>query len=70
MPRILVVEDERKLLRSLERGLQAEGYEVETATTGDAGYTLASTQRFDCWILDLLLPRRDGIDGNRVEALR
>ena len=38
MPRILVVEDERKLLRSLERGLQAEGYEVETAATGDSGY--------------------------------
>jgi DNA-binding response OmpR family regulator len=61
VPRILVVEDERKVLRSLERGLQAEGYEVFTATTGDAGFELAVTQEFDCMVLDLMLPGRDGL---------
>src|SRR5437588_3190786 len=61
MPRVLVVEDERKILRSLERGLQAEGYEVGTAPTGEEGYQLATTQPFDCLILDLLLPGRDGL---------
>lgn len=61
MPRILVIEDEGKVLRSLERGLQAEGYEVIAAPTGEAGYRLATTQSFDCLVLDLLLPGRDGI---------
>jgi two-component system copper resistance phosphate regulon response regulator CusR len=61
MPRVLVVEDDRKILRSLERGLQAEGYEVDTAATGEAGYELATTQMFDCLVLDLNLPGRDGI---------
>jgi DNA-binding response OmpR family regulator len=35
MPRVLVVEDERKVLRSLKRGLQAERYEVVTAAMGE-----------------------------------
>src|SRR5437588_10740140 len=62
MPRVLVVEDERKILRSLERGLQAEGYEVGTAPTGEDGYRLATTEPFDCLVLDLLLPGRQGLD--------
>src|SRR5215831_8756793 len=62
MARILLVEDERKVLRSLERGLQAQGYEVVGATNADAGFELASTQEFDCLILDRMLPGRDGIE--------
>jgi DNA-binding response OmpR family regulator len=58
---VLIVEDERKLLRSLERGLQAEGYEVVTAATGEAGFEQAVTKEFDCLVLDLMLPGRDGI---------
>src|SRR5947208_2271005 len=61
MPRVLVIEDETKILRSLERGLQAEGYEVGTASTGEQGYLLATTRPFDCLVLDLLLPARDGL---------
>ena len=66
MPRILIVEDERKVLRSLERGLQSEGYEVATASTGEAGHELASAEHFDCMILDLLLPGRDGMEVLRA----
>jgi DNA-binding response OmpR family regulator len=62
LPRILVVEDERKVLRGLERGLQAEGYEVVTAATGDDGLQKALTLPFDCIVLDLLLPGRDGLE--------
>ncbi len=62
MPRVLIVEDERKVLRGLERGLQAEGYDVAAAATGEAGYDLAANQPFDCLILDLMLPGRDGLE--------
>ena len=62
MPSILVIEDDRKILRSLHRGLQAEGYEVTTATTGDEGFRLAAERVFDCLVLDLLLPGRGGLE--------
>jgi DNA-binding response OmpR family regulator len=62
MPRVLVIEDERKILRSLEQGLRAEGYEVTTAASGEVGYRLATTQPFDCLVLDLMLPGRPGLD--------
>jgi DNA-binding response OmpR family regulator len=62
MPRVLVIEDEAKILRSLDRGLQAEGYEVVTASTGTEGRRLATTQSFDCLVLDLLLPGRPGLE--------
>jgi DNA-binding response OmpR family regulator len=74
---VLVVEDERKVLRSLERGLRAEGYDVVAAATGEEGFQQAATQPFDCVVLDLLLPGRDGLQvladlrrlGNRVPVL-
>jgi two-component system copper resistance phosphate regulon response regulator CusR len=62
LPRALVVEDERKVLRGLERGLQAEGYEVVTAATGEDGLQKALALPFDCVVLDLLLPGRDGLE--------
>jgi DNA-binding response OmpR family regulator len=62
MSRVLVVEDERKILRGLERGLRAEGYEVVTADNGDDGLRQARAQPFDCIVLDLLLPGRDGLE--------
>ena len=77
MARILVVEDERKVLRSLERGLRAEGYDVVAAATGDEGFQQAVAQAIDCIVLDLLLPGRDGLQvlgdlrqiGNKVPVL-
>jgi DNA-binding response OmpR family regulator len=62
MTRVLVVEDERKVLRSLERGLQGAGYEVLTAPNGDDGLQLALEHPVDCAILDILLPGRSGIE--------
>jgi DNA-binding response OmpR family regulator len=62
MARLLVIEDERKILRSLERGLQAEGYEIVAAPDGEEGYRLARTQPFDCLVLDILLPGRTGLE--------
>jgi DNA-binding response OmpR family regulator len=75
--RILVIEDERKVLRSLERGLRGEGYDVVAAPTGEEGLQQAAAQPFDCVVLDLLLPGRDGLQvladlrqmGNKVAVL-
>jgi CheY-like chemotaxis protein len=58
MPRVLVVEDERKVRQGLERGLRAEGYEVASAATGEEGLRQVLGQAFDCIVLDLLLPGR------------
>jgi DNA-binding response OmpR family regulator len=59
--RVLIVEDERKVLRSLERGLRSEGYVVVTAATGEGGLELALREPLDCIVLDRMLPGRDGI---------
>jgi DNA-binding response OmpR family regulator len=61
MQRVLIIEDEKKLLSSLARGLTQQGYEATTAANGEEGYYLATTKPFDAIILDLMLPRRDGI---------
>ena len=61
MPRLLVIEDQKKLLNSLQRGLEEEGYEVVTASTGEQGYYAATTEDFDAVVLDLMLPGRHGL---------
>jgi DNA-binding response OmpR family regulator len=60
--RILIIEDERKLAKALRRRLEAEHYEVSVAATGEEGFFLASQGSFDLILLDLMLPRRDGMD--------
>jgi two-component system OmpR family response regulator len=62
MARILVVEDQKKLLDSLKRGLEAEGYEVVAASTGEEALELARGEAVDAIVLDLMLPGRDGMD--------
>jgi two-component system, OmpR family, copper resistance phosphate regulon response regulator CusR len=61
MPRLLVVEDQKKLLASLKAGLEEEGYEVTAAANGEQGYYAATTEHVDAVVLDLMLPGRDGI---------
>lgn len=61
MARVLIVEDQKKLLQSLSRGLEEEGYEVLAAETGEDGYYLATTGSPDVVVLDLMLPGRDGL---------
>jgi DNA-binding response OmpR family regulator len=60
--RLLVVEDEPKVARALRDGLQAEGYAVTVATTGEEGFFLTTTLPFDLLILDRMLPGRDGLE--------
>jgi len=60
--RILVIEDELKVARFLKKGLEAEGFEVETATDGKSGEKLARTEAFDLILLDVLMPKKDGFE--------
>lgn len=59
---ILVVEDEPKVARALQKGLESELYQVTVATTGEEGFYLATTQAFDLILLDLMLPGRGGLE--------
>jgi DNA-binding response OmpR family regulator len=58
--RILVIEDEEKVARFLRKGLESEGYEVETASDGKSGERKALTEDFDLVVLDVLLPKKSG----------
>ena len=62
MPRILVVEDQPKLLQALRQGLSEEGFEVLTADTAESGFVLASTMSPEAVILDRMLPGKDGVE--------
>ena len=61
MTRILIAEDEPHIVRFLVRGLQAQGYATTAAEDGDQALSLAQTGAFDLMLLDLGLPRRDGL---------
>ncbi len=61
---ILLVDDETEILRALRAGLAAQGYNVQTAVTGEDALRLATAQVPDLVILDLMLP--GGIDGLEV----
>ena len=58
--RILVIEDEPRILAFVARGLEAEGFAVDSAADGQAGVQRAMRGRYDLVVLDLLLPRLDG----------
>lgn len=62
MARLLVVEDQKSLLRSLQRGLEEEGHTVLAVANGDDGYRCARTQPVDAVVLDLMLPGRSGLE--------
>jgi two-component system alkaline phosphatase synthesis response regulator PhoP len=59
---ILLVEDEQVLRTTLSDRLRGEGYVVETAVDGPEGFEKAANLPFDLIILDLMLPRRSGLD--------
>ncbi|WP_263730087.1 response regulator transcription factor [Cellulomonas sp. SG140] len=60
--RVLVVDDERGLVRALQRGLTAEGFAVDVAYDGEQGLELATDRDYDAIVLDIMLPRRHGYD--------
>lgn len=61
--KILVVDDEKLLVKGMKFNLENEGYEVETAYDGAAAVELARAQRFDLIILDVMMPVVDGVEA-------
>jgi len=59
--RILVVEDDRQLARIIKRGLLEEGYSVDNAYDGEEAQYMAENATYDLMILDIMLPKKNGI---------
>ncbi len=59
---MLVVEDERSVATGIKRALTTEGYKVDVALDGELGYELATTQRYDLIVLDVMLPKLNGYE--------
>ena len=59
---LLVVEDDRKLVRALERGLAREGYAVDVAYTGEEALERVRDRAYDAVVLDVMLPGADGFE--------
>ena len=59
--RVLVVEDDKVLHHMLVKRLKEEGYSVDGCYDGESGFDYADSLAYDCIVLDLMLPKRDGI---------
>ncbi len=60
--RILIVEDEKKVAGFIRKGLEEETYAVDVAYDGEEGFHLADMNQYDMIILDLMLPKMDGLE--------
>jgi DNA-binding response OmpR family regulator len=59
--RVLLVEDHRPLVRALKQGLEEEGFAVDAAYDGEEGAYKARTASYDAIVLDIMLPKEDGL---------
>ena len=66
--RVLVVEDDPKIASFIEKGLQEVGFAVDRAADGEEGLHLGQSAPYDAAIVDVMLPKRDGL--SLIEALR
>jgi heavy metal response regulator len=60
--RILVVEDEKKVASFIKKGLEEEHYAVDTAYDGETGLYMAEMNEYDLIVLDLMIPKIDGLE--------
>jgi DNA-binding response OmpR family regulator len=60
--KILVIEDEHKIANSLKKGFEQESYATDVAYDGEEGYDLAFSEEYDVIVLDLMLPKMDGME--------
>jgi len=60
--KILIIEDEVKIAKSLKKGFEEEMFTVDSAFDGEQGYEMAKKENYDAIVLDLMLPKMDGIE--------
>ncbi|TLP39185.1 response regulator transcription factor [Arcobacter arenosus] len=60
--KILIIEDDEKIVNFLKKGLQEESYSVDYSLNGDEGIYLASVNTYDLILLDIMIPIKDGIE--------
>jgi two-component system response regulator VicR len=63
MPKILVVDDEKVLVKGIKFNLENEGYQVEVGYDGESAVELARSGAFDLVVLDLMMPKIDGLQA-------
>ncbi len=63
--RVLVVEDEKKVASFIQRGLEGDGFQVDLAGDGEEGLALARANSYDVILMDVMLPRMDGLTAIR-----
>ncbi len=59
--RILLIEDDKKIAEFIQKGLKASGFAVDHASSGTQGYEMAFDEPYDALIVDIMLPKMDGI---------
>lgn len=59
--RLLLVEDDDKIASFIQKGFKAEGFAVDRAADGVAGLDLAVTEPYDVVVVDIMLPKMDGL---------
>ncbi len=64
--KILIIEDDEKIINFLKKGLQEESYTVDYSKNGDEGIYLASVNNYDLILLDIMLPVKNGIEVCRT----
>jgi len=60
--RILIVEDEHRIANTIKKGLEQERFAVDVAYDGEEGLDFALSEDYDVLVLDLMLPKRDGLE--------
>jgi len=72
--RILIIEDEKKVANFIKKGLEEEHYAVDTTYDGEAGLFMAEANEYDLIVLDLMIPKIDGLEvlkrirGNKMNV--
>ena len=60
--RVLVVDDEKLIVKGIRFSLEQEGMEVDCAYDGEEAYNMAKTKEYDMILLDVMLPKMDGFE--------
>lgn len=60
--KVLIIEDDHDIANSIKKGLEQESFAVDVAYDGEYGYDLAATEDYSVIVLDLMLPKMDGIE--------